>query len=859
MRFTPSYFGSLFTGSDQWSVVLDKYELKIYTADYAIAKISYTSIFNVTLTSGLMWNRVTIKSESQEFVLNGMRKKDAHNLQHLLTKSISASLNSVLQVNLSVVSALIVSLQQLLKLQRFLCHRDITKWIESHASDKNVSIKATLDALTHPLSPKDEFSLTLKSGISDLLDVLSNNSEVLKVRNHNFVIEEVKNQHAFFDNVELTPLTHEQRVASIVMEDRNLLVAAAGSGKTSTVVGKIGYALLKGMMKPDQILVLAFNNHAARELEERIKARLSGLLGNQQIKVKTFHALGMDIIAESTGKKPSIANAVAGGEVVATRLIAELIESLRKTDSVFATQWLLFISLFRRPAKNPASFDSIHGWQNYIKQTGDYRDGKSGFLTMNGELVKSHGELAIANWLFMNGVAYEYERAYEYETADKKYRQYRPDFYFPEINCYLEHYALDKNGQPPKAFGNKYNESIIWKRHLHAVKGTDVFETTFDEFISGVLFEKLESSLVKRGVTLKPLTEAEIIKHIQLPNLSAELGTLLKTFIKHAKSNELDRESLHARAHKMPESYRAILFANIASSILTTYDSKLKNQNELDFEDLIIDASRHASSEQFKHPYQLILVDEFQDISRARSKLLLALLNKAPDCKLFAVGDDWQSIYRFAGSDINIFTNFENVFGHTAINYLSQTFRSNQGIADSAAKFVQKNPSQIKKIVMANDNTTDNVLFIKQYAKLDDAENLIEEALTELCIDSNNAKKPASVFILGRYRHQSPASLHVWQNKFADKLHIDFLTIHSSKGLQADFVIIVGLHTKNSAFPSEISDDPLLKMVMPEPEEYPYAEERRLMYVALTRAKNKVYLLGGKYTPSCFLKEFEAL
>lgn len=855
MRFSPSYFGSLLTGSGQWSVELDRQEFRFRTNDQNTTAIDYSSIIGVTLTTGLIWSKITIKSHTQTFVLKGVADYDAKVLKRSLTKLITEELSKVLKDHHITVCRIIDSMQRFLKLQRYLSHRDISQWIGNFESDGNESIKKTLAVLRHPYAPKSEFSSELQKGISDFLDVLSDGSKVLKERNNNFVEEEMRVNNDFFDSVEQTPLTREQRIASIVMEDRNLLVAAAGSGKTSTVVGKIGYALLKGLFKPDEVLVLAFNNHAARELEERIKGRLSGLLGSHLVKVKTFHALGMDIIAETTGKKPTIANFAVGGEVIDSRLMSELIDSLRVTDSVFAMQWLLFAALCRKPAKNPAEFNSIKDWQDYIKQTGDYRDGKSGLLTMNGELVKSHGEQAIANWLFMNGVTYEYERAYEYETADSKYRQYKPDFYFPDINCYLEHYALDKKGNPPKAFGDKYSESIIWKRHLHTEKGTDVFETTFAEYISGVLFEKLESALTKRGVILKPRSQEEIIERLQLPKLSNELGSLLRTFIKHVKSNELDNKTLLERSHNMPEPYRAILFANIASSVLSAYEAKLKSQNEVDFDDLIVEAARHAASRQYKHPFKLILVDEFQDISRARSKLLLSLLDQAPDCQLFAVGDDWQSIYRFAGSDIGIFTNFQNTFGHTAINYLSQTFRSNQGIADLAASFIQQNPSQMKKVVEAKDKTTDNVVLVKQYAKLDDIEDLIEGALSEVNEEVIATDKLANVFILGRYRNQLPERLRVWQNKFSDKLKIVFSTIHASKGLQADYVIIIGLHTGKNAFPSEIADDPLLKMVMPQPEDHPYAEERRLMYVALTRAKHRVYLLGGKYTPSCFLAE----
>ena len=175
-------------------------------------------------------------------------------------------------------------------------------------------------------------------------------------------------------------------------------------------------------------------------------------------------------------------------------------------------------------------------------------------------------------------------------------------------------------------------------------------------------------------------------------------------------ANRLEADELASKANTMLNPYRAMLFANIACKVMVSYEMKLQDSNEVDFEDLIVDAARLAAGDCFKHPYKLILVDEFQDISRGRAKLLLSLLNKNPECQLFAVGDDWQSIYRFAGSDIAIFTNFQNIFGYTATNFLTQTFRSNQGIADVAANFVQRNPSQLKKSVKAMDKTVDNVV-----------------------------------------------------------------------------------------------------------------------------------------------------
>jgi DNA helicase-4 len=162
-------------------------------------------------------------------------------------------------------------------------------------------------------------------------------------------------------------------------------------------------------------------------------------------------------------------------------------------DDEFATDWVMFRAVCFKSAKDPAEFKTVENWNQYVQANGEYQNGKRGFLTMNGELVKSQGELAIANWLYMNGVEYEYERPYEYETADRQYRQYRPDFYLPAIRAYLEHYALDKNGNPPATFGVRYNESLRWKEQLHAENGTSLMTTTFADFVSGELFPKLKT------------------------------------------------------------------------------------------------------------------------------------------------------------------------------------------------------------------------------------------------------------------------------------------------------------------------------------------------------------------------------
>lgn len=859
MYFFSGFFGSLLTGSGKWSVNLTAKAFEFVRLGERKKIIPYESIHSLKSMQGVMWSEVVIDSVRGSIRFDGIGNGDAQRLIGQLELRVSGALLKSIEPHRRPIANLSRSFKKILERPRYLANRDVSTWVEKQEARIGAPARAVLNAVRNPLFPAHLLEGNLKAQIEMLVDVLQGHSSVIDKRNEVFINAEMDSHQVFFDGVEKTPLTDEQRRAAIVMEDRNLLIAAAGSGKTSSVVGKVGYALLRGYVEPDQVLVLAFNNHAAKELEERINDRLREILGEKTIKVKTFHALGLEIIADVENAKPSVPNYVSDKNGGGKQMIADLVDGLLASDSGFATEWVLFHAVYQKPAKDPATFSTIDAWNQYVKDTGDYVDNRNGYRTLNGELVKSQGELAIANWLYMNGVNYEYERPYQYRTATKQYCQYHPDFFFPDIDCYLEHYALDPQGRPPPAFGEKYLQSIEWKRALHAEKGTDVFETFFAEFVTGSLFSKLEAELSARGISLLPRLTEEILARIkQLHGQQKnEFYGFLLTFVKHTKSNQVSRKTLKASAIDHSEAARAQSFVRLVTQILDGYDQKLAESGGVDFEDMLINAARYSREGHYLHPYRLILVDEFQDVSRARADLLIGLLKHAPDCKMFAVGDDWQSIYRFAGSDISVFTAFSENFGVTATHFLTKTFRSNQGIANVAAHFVQRNGAQIRKSVVSIDKTSDQVVVVRKVERRDDVPRHIMACLEELSLKAQQSTKVLSVFFLGRYRYQRPDALSDWQIRFRDRLHLDFKTIHSSKGLQADYVVLVGLQSGKLGFPSLIADDPLLELVMPVPEVFPHAEERRLFYVALTRARHGVFLLASKYAPSTFIDELE--
>ena len=842
----------MFSASGNWtaSVVGDRLVLETGSAQ---TQHDLRTINRVEVGTALVWPTITLTVQGTSIPLGGLTSQKSALFRHILAKGIAGALFRAIKPAANVIPPLVGKLETFYKLPRYLANRDVSVWHQG-LNVQETNFRTILDALQHPFFDASLIPQDLTKDIQRLQDLLTGNRQELQQRNDRFVFNEIKRMKPFFDTVESRPLTEEQQRAAIILEDRNLLVAAAGSGKSSTVVAKIGYALATSHCQTHQILALAFNRSAADELDARIEERLAAYVGNGEvITSRTFHRLGMDIIAAVEGKQPDLAPWASETRENEGKVIEKIIQALAQSDRQFLDRWVKFQAICFRPNKELPRFDTQQDYDAYLRQVGEDRDGHKGIRTLNGELVKSMEEVAIANWLFMNGVPYEYERSYEYETADRLHRQYHPDFYFPDIDCYHEHFALDENGKAPAIFAGDYEEGVRWKRILHAEKKTSLIETTSAMYRASKVFEHLDTELKSRGQKFSPRSPDEILARLAEQKLPSYTG-FIRTFITLCKSRGHAPEVLLPKADNQRDRFRALAFLDVVIPVFQKYQEKLEALRCIDFEDMIRTAARYVRSEKFVHPYRLILVDEFQDIAHGRAELVLAMLEQNPDCKLFAVGDDWQSIYRFTGSDIGIMARFPRHFGKTATNYLTWTFRSNQGITNVAAAFIQANPAQLRKSVQAVDKTQEATIQILEYAKDEDVVGVIEVELSGIADTAKAEKRILRVFLLGRYNHLRPESLALWKKRYAT-LAIEFLSLHRSKGLEADYVFILGCNSGSYSFPSEIIDDPLLDMVLPIPEDFENAEERRLFYVGLTRAKRRTYLLTKKSRISKFIPE----
>ncbi|KAB8198748.1 AAA family ATPase [Lysobacter maris] len=657
----------------------------------------------------------------------------------------------------------------------------------------------------------------------------------------------------FFDTVEKNPLTDEQIHACVCMDDAVMVVAAAGSGKTSTMVAKTGYVLHEGLATPEQILLLAFNRATADEVGQRIAEQLKGVPGVEKVRSGTFHAFGIDVIGKATGKKPSLAPWVdpsnPGADV---REVGEIIRMLSEQDKTFKRDWDLFRTVYAR---------DVGRWDQPDEPEA-YANGVRGFRTARGEVVKSKEERTIADWLFYNGVNYDYERPYEHETADHQHRQYFPDFYYPDAKLYHEHFALNEKGQAPKHFQD-YLSGVRWKRALHVEKGTALFETTSHGLLTGEAIPALEQVLIERGVqpTFDPSKEVTGLPPVH----EQDLARSFRVFQQHVKNNGLTHQDLlTALTVQSKDGFGARLrmYLSIYERIAGEWERRLQRGNFIDFEDMLILAAGHVESGAYKSPYTLILADEFQDSSRARIRLLKALAAQSdPPAHLCVVGDDWQGINRYAGSDITVMTEFEKTFDHATRLSLSTTFRCPQDLCDVSSQFVQANPAQIKKKVKTTNPLTKTPMLAYGFADQDSIAGYVEKQLAHMHeLAANGKLTPAkgphiTVMLLGRYRDDKPTALESWQRRFGDTLKIEFRTAHGSKGLEAEYVFVLNVVEGTRGFPSQIQDDPALQLAMPAPDPFPFAEERRLFYVAMTRARKQVRLYTTLGQPSRFLVE----
>lgn len=690
-----------------------------------------------------------------------------------------------------------------------------------------------------------------------------------KGRNAAYIEREKEVYSHLFQDIDGKDLDDQQIEAVITDEDNNLVIAGAGSGKTLTVVGKLRYLTERRGVQPSEILVTSFTRKSVGELAERIEK--AGIKG---VSCKTFHKIGLERLG-----KVGVANENELRNCVFHYLRKGILDQPEQMSA-----YIEFYGCYKHMPKDYSEFES-EGERFKELKAESLVTLKGQLDTLQGERVKSIEELMIANYLFLHGVNYEYERNYsgDYETEG---RAYQPDFYLTDYDIWLEHFGVNEHGRCPwieaPVEEQKYIDGMKWKRNIHEANGTKLIESYSWWNKDHDLINKLQALLAANGVEL---TEDEKLLGDIYGVLSGDdkylrsMASLVTTFLSLVKSNNME---MHEVADKGRDAYeddgymwhRFELFMTFVEPIMAIYQGTLHDKNQVDFDDMINMAADKINADGCLEAYKYIIVDEYQDISRSRFGLIDAI-RKSCGAKLMCVGDDWQSIYRFAGSDVSLFTDFGKYVGYHETLKLERTYRNSQELVDIASKFIERNPEQIRKEMQSAKN--EDMPLVISYLP-----SMVEgfEALLQNIIDEQEGQ-PGSILVLGRHNFDIETiypdfknettyfgeHIQLKRNRENDDVRISFngfddityMSVHRAKGLEADNVVVLNLINGMYGFPNRIEDDPILRLLLGVEDDFEFAEERRLFYVAVTRTKNRTYLVSGDENsgggPSIFVDE----
>ena len=710
------------------------------------------------------------------------------------------------------------------------------------------------------------------------------------VEKHNkaYVTSHLKSEKEYLDTIlkKIDPvinLDDEQRHVVLSDEDYTLVIAGAGAGKTTTVAAKVRYLVEKKGIKPEQILVISFTNKAVGELRDKINKGL-GI----PCPVTTFHSTGYAILRkkEAAGK-----NIVDGGfmfNVINNYLKGNILEQPELVDKLI----LFFGSYFDAPYEgddlntffnyiSKADFSTLKGnMSEYTEEIINKRTGNK--ISIAHETLRSAQEVSIANFLYLNSIDYRYEKPYPFNII-RAHKPYTPDFTLKQGDkiAYLEHFGITEDGRNNRYTAEqlkKYKAAINDKVILHRKHNTDLIYT-FSSYNDGrPMLEHLKEQLIEHGFVLNQRSSQEVFEKIvntEENKYILKLVKLICTFIQNFKTNGYTIDKFY-EWESQTTNERTRLFLDVCQQCYLEYAKRLKEKRAVDFEDMINESARILNQQLISGKtldFKYIIVDEYQDISRQRFDLTKSL-SQICDAKIIAVGDDWQSIYAYAGSDITLFTKFKDSMGYGQELKITRTYRNAQEVIDIAGGFIQKNDSQLKKALVSPKHIQDPVVIESYTEDVDRTQTkgkggkyyMIGKTVEDIVATILEENPKSSILLLGRYGFDaynlSRSADFIYDEKTGGVkskkfpgVRLEFMTVHRAKGLGFDNVIIINARNELYGFPSQIQEDPVLKYVVKDDFSIEYAEERRLFYVALTRTKNRVYIVAPEQHPSKFVTE----
>ena len=738
------------------------------------------------------------------------------------------------------------------------------------------------------------------------------------VENFNLTEKELENP----DRIKKS-LDANQRRAVVTNELSNQIVAGAGCGKTLTVLGKVRYLTERKGVKPDDILCLSYSNKSVNDLKEKLPDGINtytfhglgrsilkankkparpddsalndflriyfkeNVLNNEKIceEILDFFAYYLynpidedevsslgELYDMEEGRDFRTLRELYGNDKEKITLDNKTVKSLE--ELVISNYYFLHQINYQYEKPYEVFNKDYKGQKDFVSKLIydidiDLTDKDLSVNLKSLPIIEETGQKIMD---FFNIKEYE------------KDTEYLPDFYLTDYDIYHEHFGVDRNCEAKfleDEQAQKYQKGIKHKRKLHFEKGTSLIETYSYYMKENRLLERLEEKLKENGVEIKDIDYSYILSQLTERDDVKKFNDFMKLiagFIELFKGNNytVDKFEEFREENKSEENEfnkkRNELFLDIAEDVFVSYENYLRSNDKIDFNDMINHATALVNQGKLNKKYRYLIVDEYQDTSYTRYDLLKAIQNQT-SAKVSVMGDDWQSIYRFSGCDVSLFKDFDKFFKNPEILTIDTTYRNSQELIDISGEFIKKNPNQIQKSLNSKKKSEKDAKPVKiaYYNQKSNEEKIkvFEYVVNEIAKESNN------ILVLGRNNFDIDSFLNSDENPspFREKgqnhekiiyeknpdLNIRYITVHSSKGLEEDNIILINLVNKVSGFPNQKMDDPILKFVTSDSDQFEYGEERRLFYVALTRTKNNAYLLSPENNAdkSVFVKELE--
>ncbi|WP_394742925.1 UvrD-helicase domain-containing protein [Natronococcus roseus] len=657
-------------------------------------------------------------------------------------------------------------------------------------------------------------------------------------------------------------LTTEQQRAVVRNGTYNQVIAAAGTGKTLTLTTRVAYLIESQGVAPERILVIAFTREARNEMEERL-ARHFGIT---EVRVETVHAFGNSIIQSATD---------GAADPIDPNQIRNFVDRFINTDGTevnnqFQSHYYDFLVHFDDVYLTESDFETKEA---YVQARAEQR-----YQTLRDEEVKSRAEKQIADFLFTHQIEYRYEDIATWAETDDEKGSYEPDFYLPKYEIYIEHHGIDSAGEVAPWFTRsteQYHEKIRWARTQFEAGEPTLVETYDFEHSADMLDRTLRSRLKHHGVEFDQMNLEELIDSaFDYNQREGWIKGKFVDFIQNAKRFDVKPDAIEDQLNQNnPRQYH---FGRCGIILLQQYQRFLIENELIDYSDMINQALDmvQENQSQYRSQYDHVLVDEFQDIGKGKLDLIKEFVG-ANAARLFAVGDDWQSIYSFQGAVVEYFLNFDENFGTPTRTTLTENFRSPTQVIEAGNTLIEANDGQIEKTVNATiaHETTPLVHTLQGYAFYDYVHRVSRYTVGLINEYLNRGADPEDIMVLCRFDGAVPyldeikSELREYEIPYegkSDTYHgsggknsgVAVYSVYQSKGREAEHVILVHTAEGQFGFPPAGRKNELLEPVKPV-EGNTVAEERRAFYVAITRSQRTLDILTRKGKESRFLEEIE--